>query len=76
MCTEVEQEFKKLWTKAGLEGSEPAADISKHEATAVTGEEQDEEEADDGPAYPGYLEVQESNIPDQYNVYQGMLHTR
>ena len=68
MCSEVEQEFKKLWTKAGLEGSEAARDQPSNEAAGG----QSEEEAENSPIQVGYVEIQESQVPEQYNVFQGM----
>lgn len=68
MCTEVEQEFKKLWTKAGLEGLGPDREQPKDE---TGGEEEGAEESDDVPISLGYTEVQESLVPEEYNIFQG-----
>lgn len=68
MCTEVELEFRKLWTKAGLEGPEPAPNQQKDKADEE--ELQEEEEAEEEP--PGFTEVDEGSVPEQYNVFQGM----
>lgn len=68
MCTEVELEFKKLWTKAGLEGPEPSS--IQHQDKADGDELQEEEEAEE--MHPGFTEVDESSVPEQYNVFQGM----
>ena len=69
MCSEVEQEFKKLWTKAGLEGLESAHDQPIVEA----GGDKSESEGGHSLIQIGYTEVQESSVPEQYNVFRGMI---
>lgn len=66
MCTEVEQEFRKLWAKAGLEPQKPRGEKESAQPAESRTEDLESDEVD----LP-YTQIQEDSVPEQYSVFQG-----